>query len=302
MTAPALVVLAAGMGSRYGGLKQIDPVGPHGELVIDYSIYDALRAGFGRVVFVIRRDLQDTFHEAIGRRIGMHAPVDYAFQELTALPPGQVLPPGRVKPWGTAHAILSAASAVQEPFAAINADDFYGATSFQLQAAALQETSVDSTDYSMVAFVLRHTLSKFGSVARGLCRTDEQGFLQQVREHTRIEPDGENARWTSADGQSHPLSGDELVSMNLLGFSPAIFRQLEERFAQFLATAGNDLKAEFFIPSVLDDLIRTHEARVKVLRTPDHWFGVTYKEDKERVVQEIRALVARGLYPEKLWG
>jgi len=293
-----LLVLAAGIGSRYGGLKQIDPVGPNGETIIDYSIYDALRAGFGKLVFVIRRDIETAFRETIGARFESRIPVAYVFQELDKLPPGFSLPPGRKKPWGTGHAILMGDEAIREPFGVINADDFYGMTSFQLLARQLES---DTTDYTMVGFVLRNTLSEFGSVARGLCRANADGFLQTVTELTKIEPDASAARHTDAAGQVHPLTGDEIVSMNMWGFSPSIFEHLRREFAAFLRAHPGDQKTEFFIPSAVNTLINTGRERLKVLRTPDSWFGVTYREDRPRVTASVRRLIEQGRYPEQLW-
>ncbi|HBA82656.1 MAG TPA: nucleotidyltransferase, partial [Verrucomicrobia bacterium] len=254
-TSPTLLVLAAGMGSRYGGLKQIDPVGPCGEIVIDYSIYDALRAGFGRVVFVIRKDIEESFREAIGRRLEARADVDYVYQELSALPPGYSIPPNRTKPWGTGHAILMARQTIREPFASINADDFYGAHSYKLLGQTLSATKTDSDDHCMVGFTLRHTLSDYGSVARGICECDPKGFLQRVEEHTRIEKAPEGARSFDANGRAIELTGQELVSMNMWGFTPALFPQLETEFKAFLDRRSGDPKAELYIPSVVDALV-----------------------------------------------
>ena len=298
MTKPALLVLAAGIGSRYGGLKQIDPVGPHGETIIDYSIYDALRAGFGKLVFVIRRDIEAAFKETIGARFERRIPVAYVFQELEHLPPGFSPPPGRKKPWGTGHAILMGAEAIAGPFGVINADDFYGMTSFELLARQLE---LGTPDYAMVGFVLRNTLSEHGSVARGLCRAGTDGYLETVTELTKIEPAGAGARYTDAAGQVHPLTGDEIVSMNMWGFMPSLFDHLRREFAAFLRSHPDDEKTEFFIPSAVNDLIHRRQERLKVLRTSDSWFGVTYREDRPRVVENIRRLIARGDYPEKLW-
>ena len=298
MTQPALLVLAAGLGSRYGGLKQIDPVGPNGETIIDYSIYDALRAGFGKLVFVIRRDLEAAFKEAIGARFERRIPVAYVFQELDQLPPGFSPPPGRKKPWGTGHAILTGAEAIHEPFGVINGDDFYGQRSFELLAHQLAS---GTRDYTMVGFVLRNTLSEFGFVARGLCRTNAGGFLETVTELTRIEPDGSGARHTDAGGQVHALTGDEIVSMNMWGFTPSIFDHLRREFVAFLQAHPGDEKTEFFIPSAVNTLINRGQERLKVLRTPDSWFGVTYREDRPRVTESIRRLIQQGQYPERLW-
>jgi hypothetical protein len=298
MTKPTLLVMAAGMGSRYGGLKQIDPVGPNGETIIDYSIYDALRAGFGKLVFIIRHDIEAQFREIIGVRFEKRIAVEYVFQELHKLPPGFAVPSGRTKPWGTAHAILMAAEAVREPFAAINADDFYGAEGYRLLT---QHFASGSPDYAMVGFILRNTLSDFGSVARGVCRVDDNGFLKTVAELTKIERDGDAAKNTDAAGQITRLTGDESVSMNMWGFTPALFSQLQTGFAAFLKKSGAELKSESYIPSAVNELVVAGQARVKVLRTNDSWFGVTYREDRPHVVENIRRLIARGDYPEKLW-
>jgi dTDP-glucose pyrophosphorylase len=281
------------MGSRYGGLKQIEAVGPGGETIMDYSVFDALRAGFGKLVFVIRRDMERPFREIIGARFEKRVTVEYVFQELDRLPAGFSVPPGRAKPWGTAHAILMAEEAIHEPFAAINADDFYGAESYRLLG---EHFRTGSADYAMVGFVLRNTLSEFGSVARGVCQVDENQFLRSVMELTGIERDGAGAKNTVA-GQTMRLTGDESVSMNFWGFHPALFAQLKEHFAQFLKTSGGDLKAECYIPSAVNDLIAAGRTRVKVLRSNDSWFGVTYREDRPRVLESIRHLIAQGAYP-----
>jgi hypothetical protein len=297
-TSPTLLVLAAGMGSRYGGLKQIDPVGPGGETIIDYSIFDAMRAGFGKVVFVIRKDIEDAFRETVGSRFEKRVPVEYVFQSLDDIPQGFSVPEGRTKPWGTTQAILVAADAIHEPFAAINADDFYGAQGYRELAGHLTS---GSPDYAMVGFILRNTLSEFGSVARGVCRVAGDDTLQSIIELTKIERDGNGARNTDADGNVTKLSGDEPVSMNMWAFTPRVFDQLRERFKQFLERSGSDLKAECLIPNTVGDLVRDGQARVKVLRTRDSWFGVTYREDRPRVIESVRALIAAGAYPEKLW-
>lgn len=298
MTKPTLLVLAAGMGSRYGGLKQMDPVGPGGETIIDYSIYDALRAGFGQLVFVIRRDIEAQFREVIGARFDKRLPVQYVFQELARLPGGFAVPAGRSKPWGTTHAILMAADAVHEPFAAINADDFYGAHAYRTLAEHLGS---GSPDFAMVGYILRNTLSAFGSVARGVCQTDANGNLTHINELTRIERDGPGAAKNTEGTLITRLTGDEPVSMNFWGFTPAVFPQLREVFDAFLRQSGQDLKAECYIPNTVGALIKAGKARVKVLPTTASWFGVTYREDRPRVVESIRQLIARGDYPEKLW-
>jgi UTP-glucose-1-phosphate uridylyltransferase len=298
MNKPTLLVLAAGMGSRYGGLKQIDPVGPKGETIIDYSIFDAMRAGFGKVVFVIRHDIESAFREAIGARFEKRLPVEYAFQELDNVPAGFSVPPNRKKPWGTGQAILCAAKIINEPFAAINADDFYGATSFRVLA---QHLSSGSSDYAMVAFVLRNTLSEFGTVARGVCQVGPDDRLQTVTELTKIEKAGNGAKYIDSKGAAQHLSGDEPVSMNMWGFTPSLFTHLERQFTAFLERSGKDEKAEIYIPTVVNELIGRREVRCKVLRTTDSWLGVTYREDRPHVVEGVRALIARGNYPEKLW-
>jgi hypothetical protein len=295
---PTLLVLAAGMGSRYGGLKQIDPVGPAGETIIDYSIYDALRAGFGKLVFVIRHDIEQQFKEIVGARFEKRVPVEYVFQELDKLPPGFSLPAGRTKPWGTAHAILMAEAAIQEPFAAINADDFYGEQAYRLAAEHLQS---GTPDYAMIGFVLRNTLSEFGSVARGICRVDDHNLLTTVSERTKIEPDGTGAKNTDANGEITKLTGNEPVSMNFWGFNPTLFPLLRTAFADFLTKSGGELKSECYIPTEVANLVTAGKARVKLLPTNDSWFGVTYRDDRPHVMSGIRKLIEEGRYPEKLW-
>jgi dTDP-glucose pyrophosphorylase len=298
MTAPSLLVLAAGMGSRYGGLKQIDPIGPDGETIIDYSIYDALRAGFGKIVFVLRREIEYNFRQTIAARFDRRIAVEYVFQGLEDLPPGFSVPEGRTKPWGTTQAVLAAADAIHEPFAVINADDFYGAESFRGLAAYLQSSS---DDYAMIGFVLRNTLSDFGAVARGICQVDAQGFLKSIVERTNIARDGSQVISTDSKGAANPLSGDEIVSMNIWGFTPGIFRQLRLIFEEFLDENGSDLRAESYLPSAVNSLINSGQARVRVLPTSDSWFGVTYRQDRARVVESIARLVREGCYPERLW-
>jgi hypothetical protein len=297
MTEPTLLVLAAGIGSRYGGLKQMDPIGADGETIVDYSIYDAIRAGFRRVVFVIRGDIEAQFREVIGARFEKRIAVEYIFQELDKLPPGYSLPLKRTKPWGTGHAILMAADVVRGPFAAINADDFYGANSFRILARHLRS---DDANFAMVGFILRNTLSDFGSVARGLCRVTDGGFLESVTEMTKIHRHGGDVTASTPDGTVLRLTGDETVSMNMWGFTPALFGELRERFTEFLKSHGHDEKSEFYIPSAVNEIVQVGHARVKMLQTPDSWFGVTYREDRPRVINSIRELIERGVYPEKL--
>ncbi len=300
--APALLVMAAGIGSRYGGLKQLDPVGPGGEVIIDYSIYDAIRAGFGKVVFIIRREIEEAFRESISRKFEGRIPVEHVFQELDCLPTGFAVPPGRKKPWGTGHAILMAEEKVQGPFAVINADDFYGAQAFQIQSRFLSNARDGSVaHYSMVGYVLRNTLSEFGSVSRAICECDADGYLEGIIERTKVQKEGREAKYLDDDGETRRLSGDELVSMNMWGFTPSIFHHLQKGFLRFLEEQGFEEKAEFFMTVVIDALVAEGRARLKVLPTDSRWFGVTHPEDKPHVVQSIRNLIAEGVYPEKLW-
>ena len=298
MEKPTLLVLAAGMGSRYGGLKQIDPVGPSGETIIDYSVFDALRAGFGKLVFVIRKDIEAQFREIVGARFEKRIAVEYAYQELDKLPPGFSLPAGRTKPWGTTHAILMAEGVVKENFCAINADDFYGQQAYRLIA---QHLTSGTADYGMVGFILKNTLSDFGTVARGVSRVDEKNYLTNIVEMMKIERDGNGAKDTGADEKITRLTGEEAVSMNFWGFTPAIFPQLGVEFEKFLKRAGGEQKSECYIPATVGELVTGGRARCKVLRSSDSWFGVTYREDRPQVVESIRKLVAKGDYPEKLW-
>ena len=299
---PTLLVMAAGMGSRYGGLKQIDPVGPNGEIILEYSIYDAIRAGFGKVVFVIRRDFEELFKEAIGNKFTGKIAVEYCFQDMATGIGSHKIPEGRTKPWGTGHAILMAKDLIKEPFAAINADDFYGRQSYKLIADYLSRPDASAKDYTMCGFELRNTLSENGSVARGVCMTGANGMLTTVVERTNIEKDGQGgAKFTDADGTIYSLSGHEIVSMNMWGFQPSIFAHLERMFKTFLAEKGNEIKSEFYIPFVVDALVKEGSATVKVLPTPDSWFGVTYPGDKPMTIASIQALVTKGEYPANLW-
>lgn len=295
---PTLLVLAAGMGSRYGGLKQIDPVGTSGEAILEYSVFDAIRAGFGRVVFLIRRDIEDEFRAVVGKKFESAIDVDYAFQELSMLPGGFAVPEGRTKPWGTTHAILCAQEQLKGPFAAINADDFYGANAYQVLADHLQS---GRADYAMVGFVLRNTLSDFGTVARGVCSLNSDGELVEIVERTNIAKSGNGATFTDESGASQNLSGDELVSMNFFGFHPTLFPQITEIFERFLRAHGQEEKSETYIPNAVGELVREGKTKVRVLRSTDPWFGVTYKEDRPTVVANIKRLVEQGRYPAKLW-
>lgn len=296
-----LLVLAAGVGSRYGGLKQMDPVGPHGEAVLDYGVFDAKRAGFDKVTFVIRKDIEADFRELLGKRFEKQIDVSYAFQERDALPAPFQVPADRVKPWGTAHAVLCAKKQVTDPFAVINADDFYGRDTFRSLAGFLKAPK-PAGSYAMVGFQLKNTLSENGTVARGVCQADAGGFLASIEELTAIEKIDGGARNKHADGSFRPLSGAETVSMNCWGFQTDLFGHLEEKFASFLGANIGNLKAECYLPAAVNDLIHEKKATVQVLPTASSWFGVTYREDRPVVVDSIRALVKAGEYPERLWG
>ena len=307
MNKPVLVVMAAGMGSRYGGLKQIDPVGGHGQLIIDYSIYDARRAGFETVIFVIKRQIEDSFKAAIGDRLSRVMEVRYAYQELDDLPAGYTVPEGRVKPWGTAHAILAARDLIDGPFAVINADDCYGPEGFRAIYDYLEghPDRPGCYEYAMVGYLLGNTVTEHGHVARGVCEEDRDGYLLQVTERTHIEPDGKDARFTEDEGKTwHPLSGDTVVSMNLWGFTRSFVDEAWARFPAFLdrTLQTNPLKGEYFLPGVVTQLLEEHKSRVKVLRSHDKWYGVTYQEDKPAVMAALADKTAQGLYPDNLWG
>jgi hypothetical protein len=304
MASLTLVVMAAGIGSRYGGLKQIDPVGPSGEVVLDYSVYDALRAGFDRVVFIIRKDIETEFRERIGRRVEGAADTVYVLQSLDQVPPGFAVPAGRKKPWGTAQAILACRDAVASPFVAINADDYYGRTAFEAIAGYLGRSGASDRrgDFAMVGYRLENTLSEHGTVARGVCQATADGDLAGIRELLKIKrfPDGIKHTENGADWL--PLDPASWTSMNFWGFTPDLFDQLERRFPAFLRDhAARIEKAEFLIPEVVGGLIREKAARVKILPTREHWFGVTYPEDRPIFQKAIRRLVDAGAYPRDLW-
>ena len=298
---PTLLVLAAGMGSRYGGLKQIDPMGPSGETILDYSVFDALRAGFGKVVFIIRPDFEKDFRERIAAKFAGRIAVGFAFQTIDQLPAGFSVPDGREKPWGTTHAILCARQAVDTPFAVINADDFYGQDSYAVLGRYLQALDVGSTAYSMVGFTLKHTLSEHGTVARGVCQTDASGKLTDIQELTKIAKLPVGAEHRGEDGTVVRLTGEEPVSMNMWGFTPAIFPQLAADFDAFLRAKGSEMKSEAYIPMSVGNLIRSGQATCQVLRTDSAWFGVTYREDKPIVQESILRQVRSGAYPATLW-
>ena len=280
----------------------MEPIGPGGEAVLDFAVYDAKRAGFGKFIFVIRREMERDFREMFGRRLAKHVNVDYAFQELDMVPAGHYLHPDRKKPWGTGHAVLCAAPVLDRPFAVINADDFYGAESFHALAGFLKEAAPTTPEqFAMVGFQLNRTLSEHGTVARGLCQTDADGFLTSVEELTAIERQPDGARNKEPDGSFRKLTGREIVSLNCWGFTPGLLGGLRRLFVEFLTRNAANLKAEFYLPTAVDVLIREGQARVKVLPTESHWFGVTYREDRPVVIESIRALVRAGEYPPRLW-
>ena len=304
MKKPVLVIMAAGMGSRYGGLKQLDPVGNHGQLIIDYSIFDARRAGFETVVFVIKPEIEADFKEAIGDRVSKVMDVKYAYQLKEDLPEGYAVPAGRTKPWGTAHAALSVRKLVDGPFAIINADDYYGPEAFQEIYSYLSDhQDGDVYEYVMVGYLLKNTVTENGTVARGVCEETADHFLTQVTERTKIEK-GEPPRYTEDDGKTWTdLPADTIVSMNMWGFTRSFLDEALARFPAFLdkALAENPEKGEYFLPTVVSQLIDEGKARVKVLRSEDKWYGVTYREDKPAVVAAIAEKTASGLYPDRLW-
>ena len=303
MGKPALVIMAAGMGSRYGGLKQIDPIDSQGHIIMDFSIYDALAAGFEKVVFIIKRANEQAFKESIGNRISNKIQVEYVYQELSKIPAGFEVPEGREKPFGTGHAILCCKDVLDGPFAVINADDYYGKHAYQ----AVYEYLVSHEDdekyrYAMVGYALKNTLTENGHVARGICRTDAEGFLEEIEERTHIEKRGEGAAFTEDDGKTWTeVSVDSTVSMNMWGFSNSILKELETGFVNFLQNdlPANPLKAEYFLPTAVGGLLREGKASVRVLTSEDKWYGVTYKEDKQMVVDAINIQKKQGLYPEE---
>lgn len=305
MKKPVLVIMAAGMGSRYGGLKQLDPVGNHGQLIIDYSIYDAHRAGFDTVIFVIKEEIEADFRACIGDRVSKVMDVKYAFQRKDDLPAGYAVPEGRTKPWGTAQAALAARELVDGPFAIINADDYYGPEAYKLIYDYLcAHPDGDLYEYVMVGYLLKNTVTEHGSVARGVCTVDGEHILRDIQERTAIEKDADDARFTEDGGQTWtPLPGDTTVSMNMWGFTRSFLDEALARFPAFLdkALAENPAKAEYFLPMVVEQLIQENKARVRVLVSEDKWYGVTYREDKPTVVAAIAEKTKAGLYPDRLW-
>lgn len=305
MKKPVLVIMAAGMGSRYGGLKQIDPIDKEGHIIMDFSIFDAKRAGFEKVVFIIKRENEADFKEVIGKRMSEHMEVAYVFQDICNIPEGYEVPEGRVKPWGTAHAVLSAIDVVDGPFAVINADDYYGKNAFQVIYDYLTtHEDDDKYRYTMVGYRLKNTVTDNGHVARGVCELDEKGNLVEVNERTQIEKRDGGIAYTEDGGKTWiPVDGDKLVSMNMWGFTRSILDEIKEGFPAFLEAGlqENPMKCEYFLPSVVSGLIEQDRATVRVLESEDKWYGVTYKEDKPVVMEAIQSLKDSGLYPEKLW-
>ena len=305
MKKPVLVIMAAGMGSRYGGLKQIDPVDNEGHIIMDFSIYDAKRAGFEKVVFIIKKAIEKEFKAGIGDRISQYMDVEYVYQELDTLPEGFEVPEGRVKPFGTGHAILSCKDVVDGPFAVINADDYYGVHAFQEIYNYLTENEDDEKyHYAMVGYILSNTLTENGYVSRGICEMDKDAFLTGITARTHIEQRDMGVQFTEDDGQTwEDIAADSIVSMNMFGFTASMLKELECRFPEFLKKGlkENPMKCEYFLPSVVSDLIEEDKADVKVLRSEDRWYGITYKEDKEAVVSAVQKLKDTGVYPQHLW-
>jgi UTP-glucose-1-phosphate uridylyltransferase len=297
---PTLLVLAAGMGSRYGSLKQVDKLGPSGETIMDYSIYDAIRAGFGKVVFVIRKSIEADFKEVFNK-FNDKIKVEYVFQELDNVPAGIKVPAERQKPWGTGHAVMVAVDKIDTPFAVINADDFYGADAYKVMANHLTALQNDKDIYSMVGYVVDKTLSENGHVSRGICETDSNHMLKSIVERTQIQRLDGKIVFKDADEKWQPLTGKEFASMNFWGFPVSVFAELQNKFKQFIEANYQNLKSEFYIPIAIDQLIKENKANVKVLNTSAQWFGVTYKEDKESTIKNINLLVEKGVYPKNLW-
>ncbi|TPE43930.1 nucleotidyltransferase family protein [Pontibacter mangrovi] len=298
---PTLLILAAGMATRYGSLKQLDSFGPNGETIMDYSIYDAMRTGFGKVVFVIRKSIEEAFKATMHDRLPPQLHTAYVAQELDMLPPGFQVPAGRTKPWGTGHAVWAASANIQEPFAVINADDFYGYESFKL-AVDFLNSSIDETEHGLVGFKLANTLSEHGSVSRGICTVGPGNTLTSLTELTKIARAEDGRILVQDEGAAYSeLQGDELVSMNLMAFKPSVFPYFEQYLKEFLEEKGQELKTEFYLPAVVNEMLATGAAQVKVIPTPEKWFGVTYPEDKQSAIQQIKALTEANIYPQNLW-
>jgi dTDP-glucose pyrophosphorylase len=299
---PTLLILAAGIGSRYGGLKQLDKIGPSGEAIIDYSIYDAIRAGFDKVVFVIKEDISKDFREVFDEKLRDRIKVEYVFQEINKIPEGITYSKERQKPWGTGHAVLMALDKIHEPFAVINADDFYGCGSYQALADFYKEWTPQKGDtYCMIGYELGKTLSEHGTVSRGICKADSNAFLLEVNERTKIERDTRGIAYIDETGKSFYLDERTTVSMNFWGFTPSFFNHLQTGFHEFIKNNANSPKAEFYIPTLINDLLKQKKVSVRILPCNDQWFGMTYREDRELVVSKIRELVNAGVYPDNLW-
>lgn len=304
MKKPVLIVMAAGMGSRYGGLKQMDPVGSAGELIIDFSIYDAVKAGFKKVVFIIKKEMEEDFRALIDDKAGRFIEVEYAFQDLNDLPDGYSVPEGRVKPWGTCHAVLSCRDKIDGSFAVINADDYYGSGAFQSMYEFLEKAEDgEKYDYSMVGYLLKNTLTENGHVARGVCEIDEDEYLTRINERKKIMWRDGKIQYTENDIDWTEVSGESTVSMNFWGFTPSMMKEMEQGFPAFLdkALEEDPLKGEYLLPLAVDQLISEGKAKIKVLRSTDRWYGVTYKDDRESVVNALQSFKDKGLYPQKLW-
>lgn len=299
MTKPTLLILAAGIGSRYGSLKQLDKLGPSGETIIDYSVFDAKRAGFGKVVFVIRQSIEKEFRETLMKQLASHITVGYVLQELDKVPEGIKIHPERVKPWGTGHAILMAKEVIKEPFAVINADDFYSADAFHALFKHLKYAS--EGNYAMVGYHLENTLSENGTVSRGVCESDENFDLVSITERTRIAGDGKQINFVDEEGSAHVLAPKTIVSMNCWGFTPGFFSHLQASFDDFIKHNAQTLKGEFYIPVVVNNIIKSNQVIVKILQSSAKWFGVTYREDREYAVQQLQQLTSQGVYPANLW-
>ncbi|NLP00623.1 MAG: nucleotidyltransferase [Clostridiaceae bacterium] len=306
MNKPVLVIMAAGMGSRFGGLKQIEPIDDKGHMIIDFSIYDAIKAGFKKIYFIIKKENEAVFREKIGDRVSPFVEVEYVYQDLNNLPEGYTVPTGRIKPWGTGHAVLSCLDKLEGPFAVINADDYYGKNAFSIIYNFLEKAVDDEKyNYAMVGYIIENTLTENGYVSRGVCTLDEEGYLADIQERVHIKKAGEGAEYSDDDGKTWiAIPKGSIVSMNMWGFTNSILGELKNRFEKFLSEKleANPLKAEFYLPEAVGDILKEGKGRVKVLRTTDKWYGITYKEDKERVVKAIENLRNDGVYPEKLWG
>lgn len=297
---PTLLILAAGLGSRYGSLKQIDQIGPSGERIIDYSVYDAIKAGFGKIVYVIRESFKEEFIEVILDELPSDIETDIACQELDSLPSSFVYSKERTKPWGTGQALITAASVIKEPFVVINADDFYGAESFKIAVEFLAAVESDR-EYALIGYKIKNTLSEYGSVSRGVCEADRNNYLSSIVERREIRISDNNITFKNENDDWTSLTGDEIISMNMFAFTPSVFKSFQEDFQKFIEENGDNLMAEFLMPSVIDNLINSNKAKVKVLDTNANWFGLTYSEDKLIAQKRISDLVEKGIYPPKLW-